>query len=260
MIHLVGIDCASAPTNVGLAFGTFSEGRVVVTDVELGSRAIPPADRIARFLATIRGPALLAMDAPLGWPAELATQLADHQAGDGLQGTANALFRRQTDVFVWQQVGKKPLDVGADLIARTAHAALSLLHAVRADREIGIPLAWNPAIVDCRAIEVYPGATLAAHGISGKGYKAKGGVAERLRVLEQVAERLELHAEVPGIETGSDALDAIICLLAAQDFLAGHCMPPPDDARTRKEGWIWVRRPDRETSVTGDLLNVTRGS
>ena len=45
------------------------------------------------------------------------------------------------------------------------------------------------------------------------------------------------------MESKSDALDAVICLLAAQDFLIGKAMPPNNHAPALKEGWIWVRYP-----------------
>jgi hypothetical protein len=66
------------------------------------------------------------------------------------------MFRRSTDRFVHRVVGQLPLDVGANLIARTAHAALELLADVRAKSARETPLAWDhldhsvPA-----AIEVY---------------------------------------------------------------------------------------------------------
>lgn len=43
------------------------------------------------------------------------------------------------------------------------------------------------------------------------------------------------------MENKSDALDAVIWLLVAQDFLTGKAMPPNERALARKEGWIWVR-------------------
>jgi hypothetical protein len=39
-----------------------------------------------------------------------------------------------------------------------------------------------------------------------------------------------------------DALDAMICVLAGADFLAGKAYPPTDLALAQKEGWIWIRK------------------
>ncbi len=86
----------------------------------------------------------LALDAPLGWPAVLGETLGPHIAGESLDGTPNELFRRQTDHFIKAVIGRQPLDVGADRIARTAHAALGLLEQLRQLTGQPVPLAWTP--------------------------------------------------------------------------------------------------------------------
>lgn len=242
-INIVGVDCATAPKNVGFAFGSFQNGRTVVEKAALGSTELPPAQAIADWLANRNGPTLLAMDAPLGWPEPMAQSLGNHNAGDALAGTANDLFRRETDRFIRERIGKQSLDVGADRIARTAHAALALLESLRHVLQCPIPLAWNPVFEGLRAIEVYPAATLVAHGIESTGYKAANGQAARERVAQAVGSLIQIDAPIPAMERKSDALDAVICLLAAQDFLTGKAMPPNNHAPTLKEGWIWVRDP-----------------
>ena len=82
--------------------------------------------------------ALLAIDAPLGWPA-LGQSLAAHRAGQGIAVAQNTLFRRATDVSVHQRTGKLPLEVGADRIARAAWQALSVLQQLRAATGHDIP-------------------------------------------------------------------------------------------------------------------------
>jgi hypothetical protein len=37
-------------------------------------------------------------------------------------------------------------------------------------------------------------------------------------------------------------LDAVVCLVAARDFLRNEAMPPTDRAPAEAEGWIWCRR------------------
>lgn len=242
-VQLVGVDCASDPANVGLAFGVFDGRRSTVLEACRGSRSKPPLERIAGWLAGHDGPALLALDAPLGWPQPMAEALTMHQAGDPLAVDANTLFRRHTDLFVWRRIGKRPLDVGAERIARTAHAALQLLDGLRdrLQREIG--LAWSPVFSGCRAIEVYPAGTLAAHGIGSRGYKAKDGLAPRHAVLQALSSRLVMETDVPDMERGSDVLDAVVCLLSAHDFLSGIALPPAPGDPAHQEGWIWVREP-----------------
>jgi hypothetical protein len=37
------------------------------------------------------------------------------------------------------------------------------------------------------------------------------------------------------------ALDAVLCVAAGIDFLAGAALGPDDPEVARREGWIWVR-------------------
>ncbi len=38
-----------------------------------------------------------------------------------------------------------------------------------------------------------------------------------------------------------DILDAVVCLLAARDFMLGEAMPPVNRSLAEIEGWIWTR-------------------
>jgi len=56
----------------------------------------------------------------------------------------------------------------------------------------------------------------------------------------------------PALLANPDVLDAAVCVLAALDFLAGNSMPPVvGDHLARKEGWIWVKKPEERTQVPG---------
>ena len=243
-VRVVGVDCATDPKRVGYAFARFSSGRAVLEHVAVGSATRSPMDAIADWLGDGDDPALLALDAPLGWPLPLAEALQNHQAGHPLPGEANMLFRRYTDRVIRERIGKQSLDVGADRIARTAHAALGLLEGLR--RRLGdpIPLAWSMPTFGIHALEVYPAATLTAHGIDARGYKARSGGAHRERVLAAIGRRIAVRATIPDIDRGSDGLDAALCVLAAHDFLAGAAVAPDSQAPHHTEGWIWVRDPD----------------
>ncbi len=105
-------------------------GRLRLLELTRGSRQRSPIAIVAEW-AEAHSPVLLALDAPLGWPAALGVALAGHRAGGPLEHTPNRLFRRRTDDWVRSRFGKRPLEVGADLIARTAHAALALLEGLR---------------------------------------------------------------------------------------------------------------------------------
>jgi predicted RNase H-like nuclease len=187
---------------------------------------------------------LVAIDAPLGWPAALGQALASHEAGAPLWPEANLLFRRETDKAVRLLTGKTPLDVGADRIARTARTALVLMEELRGLTAESIPLAWSqPLEPGIRAIEVYPGATLAAYGIQAPGYKKKSGRESRLALLDFLREHMSVPDDTSLVERNDDALDAALCVLAGVDFLRGKAAAPLDLTLAKKEGWIWVRRP-----------------
>ena len=254
-VTIVGIDAATEPTNVGLALGVWQSAdapekspvlRLLEVEQPVGRR--PPALRIAEWLAG-EGPFLLALDAPLGWPQKLKGSLAGHRAGQPLNGTADELFHRHTDDVVHARLRKRPLEVGANLIARTAHSALRLLEEVR--RSFEIPLAWSnhefsdPAAA--RAIEVYPAATLLARRWPATGYKGNkpGELQTRTRIAACLAAEVETTERAQEVmRRYADALDAGLCVLAAGDFLAGHAQGPSQEEEqvAIQEGWIWVRQ------------------
>ena len=240
-ISLIGVDCATDPRKVGLALATWDDG-VVLRD----ARVEPSWDAIrGRVAGWITPRTILALDAPLGWPTALGRTLSEHVAGGGVEAPANALFRRSTDDVVREQVGKRPLDVGADRIARTAHRALAFLNALRAETGLPIPLAWTPGeAMGATALEVYPAATLAVRGVVSAGYKGDTGEERRLEILDALGAVMRFDEELAARMRGSDhVLDAALCCLAAGDFMDGRVLVPADAEVARKEGWIWVREP-----------------
>ena len=139
------------------------------------------------------------------------------------------------------RLGKKPLEVGADRIARTAVAALALLHDLRRRSGLPIPLAWtHEPWAGAAAIEVYPAATLLAHGTYRSGYKEPRSAA-RAEVVAAWPEGVAIPAGVDLQALPSDAFDAVVCLLAAADFAAGSALGPSDREMAEREGWMWVR-------------------
>jgi hypothetical protein len=88
---IIGVDCATDEARVGLAAARFdgsvaeSRERIRLTEVVCGGGEESIVETMARWAqaARIDGlPVLLALDAPLGWPARLGEVLAGHRAGD----------------------------------------------------------------------------------------------------------------------------------------------------------------------------------
>jgi hypothetical protein len=79
MVLLIGIDCATQPNKVGLALGELEGDVVCIKACRTGS----PKDRLASIVISWLqpgNPALMALDAPLGWPRAIGQALAGHQA------------------------------------------------------------------------------------------------------------------------------------------------------------------------------------
>lgn len=244
MTTIVGIDCATQARKVGLALAHFDGQRASIEQVTTG-RSNPIVETVAAWIKG-EGAVLLALDAPLGWPLALGQTLHEHQAGDSLPIEPNKMFRRLTDRVIRHEIGKQSLDVGADRIARTAHSALMLLQALRETTGEAITLAWHPSRPQSRirAIEVYPAATMRVYRITVPGYRRKDGRLSRQIALQHLKAYLDFPTETALLEKNTDALDAAICVLASVDFLQGRALEPTDMELVRKEGWIWVRKPD----------------
>ncbi len=246
--RVIGIDCATDAKNVGLALCTIRDGQPQIEQVSTGTSWPAVDEQVASWATT---PTLLALDAPLGWPAPLGESLHTHRAGDAFATTPNAMFRRATDDAIAKRLSKRPLDVGADRIARTAHAALSFLARLSKLLDTSIPLAWHPRpITGITAIEVYPAGTLTARNLPNSGYKGSKAPATKLREQLTTAIRNELSFDQQAHERmvhTDHALDAVLCVCAGLDFLSGEAVAPDDLSLAKREGWIWVRtrRPPR---------------
>ena len=199
-MRIVGVDCATKSERTGISIADFSEGILTVRECGTCVKGASPE----KYLY----PALRDDSSALG------RNLVEHKAGRPISDESNTLFRRLTDRTVREKLGKTPLEVGADRIARTARTALSFIGGL--EKLIGreIPLAWDPEFKGgIQAIEVYPAGTLRAESLSNE-----------------------------------HALDSVLCSVAGADFLQGLSIHPPpgQENSARKEGWIWIRDPVRE--------------
>ena len=244
-ITIIGVDYSTDNRKTGLALGTWSNGKVTIGDVTIASEREPALKIIARWL-TQHELVLLALDAPFGWPEAMGRELSSHSAGRPVEAKADEFFSRLTDRIVRDYIAKKPLEVGANLIARTAHSALRLLEDLRNNMHTEIPLAWDPnEIKQTSAIEVYPAATLIARNVK-KSYSSENAGEERLNMVRQLGLSIEQQALRKLVEESPHAFDAVVCVMAASDFLQGSCIPVVDMAKAKKEGWIWVFQHSKE--------------
>jgi predicted RNase H-like nuclease len=239
---IIGIDVATADARIGLSMAAYEQGKAKLLDAALGARGRPAGATVAEWIKGRRARILLALDAPLGWPAAMGKTLAGHRAGEPIAVPPNQLFRRETDRYVQREIGKTPLDVGADRIARTAHAALMLLSEI--GRAIGrrIPLAWSPDFPGVAAIEVYPAATLKSLKTTSSGYKSKDQEQERSAIVHVLARMVSVGRFADLLRACPDVLDSLVCVVAGLDFICGRAMAPEGRRLAESEGWIWARR------------------
>ncbi len=237
-IRLIGVDCATVPDRTGVAVGQLTAGGLQLLAVHSPTRTLDVAGVVGEALGD-HPDAILALDAPLGWPLALGAMLPHHHAGAVVEATPAALFSRATDHALHRRLGKQPLEVGADRIARTAVAALALLATVRAATGRSLPVATvTPYTGGAQAIEVYPAALVAADGHRVRGREAVAG-AKLALAATALGDSLAPHL---GVATAAgDALDAILCVVAAGHHAAGRTVPPPIGLAeaARREGWIW---------------------
>lgn len=240
---IIGVDCATQPGKVGVACARFAQEKWRL------ERAVPGRRPLSDLILEIAGSedhVLIALDAPLGWPEPLGRTMAKHQAGEPIHEESNALFKRATDVRVALEFCKlTPLEVGANLIARTAKSAVDLLADLGTSRGRTIPLAWSPEFESWAAIEVYPAATLRARCIQSTGYKGQVGRGNRQKIAKSLSDMMEIQSLEPEMIGSDHILDAVLCVLAGIDFLSQECLQPEGDEELRKhkEGWIWVKKP-----------------
>lgn len=242
-VALISIDCATSDSKVGLALSDYDGAAVVLRGAGISSRAAPAADRIVDWVRGYHSSVLFAIDAPLGWPAPMGDVLIRPLAGQPVNTAPNEMFRRTTDRFMHDIHGKTPLDVGADRIARTAHSALTLLATLSRRLDCDIPLVWTPGVDGVRAIEVYPAATLIAHGFRSSGYKQPAHIGQRREMVAALDGRFNVADFAAQLTSLPDALDATVCILAAKDFLEDRCPCPANRGLAEREDWIWTSMP-----------------
>ena len=268
-VFLIGVDCATQANKTGLARAEFDGENCRLLDVKMGSKCLDPASKLCEWVKLSKdSPTLIALDAPLGWPQGFGNKLAGHEVGQPVKETCREkFFDRETDRVVKCLSKQKPLSVGSDRIARTSFVALKILNEVRQEqkgkrldvlisRPRNLPNRKISSLKKCaQAIEVYPAATLKMYKYPHQRYKDKK-KPDHWNTREEIIENLNRHFK-PRIKQSHkkrmlddpDALDAVVCILAALDFLKGKARGPESDlerASAEKEGWIWFRRSNQD--------------
>ena len=231
--RIIGIDCAVDPANVGVAVGEIIRGRVTIHEAVQCTKS-----RVADVVCGLAGTwprVLFAFDAPLGWPQALGEALVGHEAGAAIRMAPHKLFRRRTDEVVKAETNQQPFDVGADRIARTAVASLTLLSDIRAHFDAEIPLGWSvPVNVSSVAIEVYPAATLRQLGLSPRSYKKPEHAANRMALFDALTPAADLSSIRAVAEQHADALFASWRVLTSLEARA-------ERRGSRKQRWRATR-------------------
>lgn len=243
--RLVGVDLAADPRRTG----------VVVAEPGPPWRLTGPAAGDDATILALADGAVLALDAPLGWPDAFVAAVAAHHGFRGWPPGADRedLRHRATDRHVTgRALGVRPLSVSSDLIGVVAMRAAFLLDELGARR--GRPLARDGSD---GVVEVYPAAALRAWGLlAPRGERYKGGRAGdpgpravRRRILGALGGALAGRVELDGglveaAEASDHVLDAAVSALVGLESLAGRTEGPPPGlvARAAREGWIHVPR------------------
>ena len=248
-ITIIGVDCATQSNKVGLALGSMSNGLLTIDNVMKVGKNGSITNVVSSWIkekSTTK--TLIAMDSPLGWPIKLGEELIGHKAGASLSTEAHQMFRRRTDFFIKEQANKQSLDVGADRIARTAHAALRLIDEIKEQVGMSIPLAWNSELTHpISMIEVYPAVTLKSCQLLPTTSYKKESNKEREQVFDGLSQLMNLsNVDKRSIIDDDDILDAMVCVLAGSHFINDESAGPPtkeDRVLAEKEGWIWAKIP-----------------
>jgi hypothetical protein len=266
VITLIGWDAAVDPRNNALVRADFqgnASGEMILAVDEL-VQPESSQELVATIASWIDGAhegdgIVICADSPLGWPAALGGALTSHRAGEGIPLDAEALFRRHTDRDVRQRVGKTPLDVGADRIARTAlavvNAVAGVADRVAEDRRPTIAVSAGTLRAAARGrgvalLETYPAGWFSSEGIATRGYRPAGAVNRRRSLLDEAREAFRrsgvaVRSSIADLSLArrADDLDALICVFAGVDAIRGMAPEPPasicDDVSV--EGWIWCK-------------------
>jgi predicted nuclease with RNAse H fold len=225
--RVVGVDLSASPAGTAVA----------VLDGPRLSRLITAADD-DQVVAACSGADKVGIDCPLGWPSAFVEFVSAH-AGfrptipAGTVAQRSSLAYRETDRYVACHFPPlRPLSVSADRIGHAALRCAGLLSRLGSTDRSG----WGSVV------EVYPSGSLLAWGFEYRRYKEAAGRDARSRIVEQLAQVVELGESEARCRASDHALDATVAALSARAALLGAAtLPAPEHLDVaRVEGWIAI--------------------
>jgi hypothetical protein len=230
IVITLGIDLAAQPKNTSACLMNWRDGIAEVSRVvcDLDDRAL---------LNLFPGVDKAGIDVPFGWPSDFVDAISKHRelrpwpTKDRLK-----LCLRETDLFVREKTGLRPLSVATDRIGVTAMRGAALLS-----------LVGEPVDRSGRGtiVEVYPAAALQVWGFDPRGYKGKKGQQKRSSLVGTFLQRangwLTMHEKWrTACTSGDNEFDAFIAAMVARASAVGLAEPLPLKcvSRVSTEGWI----------------------
>jgi predicted nuclease with RNAse H fold len=240
----VGIDLASQPGNTAACSLSWQAQEATVKTITLNV-----TDDVLLELANTGDK--VGIDVPFGWPdAFIHAVTAHHSQQAWPQSQSRNLRLRQTDLFVWNAIGKQPLSVSTDKIGIPALRMASLM----------VRLAQTGILIDRtgegRFVEVYPAAALRRWGIA----DAKKETAALLPALIARAPWLRMTESHRALCADSrDACDALVAALVARAAAVGACELIPEEYRhiAGVEGWIALPFTESLSRLVNDPMETS---
>lgn len=277
-MHIIGVDFSGAEPETGktwIAEGSLSDdGLLTLTCCHPITRA-----DLTNKLATLRHPAVVAMDFPFSVPMKFAPRLSgDAQNMVDLWAkvscTNQEVFNRLRDSFVLE--GTKapprkydpkgsfsPLSITPiNMVPMTfwGMRMLNDLYPGPADKPIWVPpLQCPPTKPHITLLEVMPGATLRRLGLPYRGYKGgQNPLKTRDKILRELSQKVISLTPLPHLLTltcraNDDALDAVVAAITAALWHTDKslfCHPPEQDSDVLLEGWMWNLKERNDKSQT----------
>lgn len=266
VVRVAGVDLAAEAAGTALAvlrvesgdFSTRGDGGASGVAVALEQLRLGVDDDT--LLAETRAAELIGIDCAFGWPADFVDFVARQASGARLTsddtgdlGWRRRLAYRETDRFVVERTGARPLSVATDRLGMTALRCAVLLDRLAGDGRVVERSGEHPSAV----VEVYPAMALRVWGLARPGYKLTTDARSALIAdLCRAAPWLQLGAHEALMRASADALDAVLAAVVALAHRLGASIPPAvhQRERARVEGWVAI--PTIDLAVLGERAGV----